>query len=174
MKRHVVVGIVALFVIGVTVSFSLVNAVFLDNLQIRWHNEAGGFDYLTLVAGEQKVRLCNTAPVPLFVNQVTIAPFYDKEELGRFVIDGTVIPASASVDLFGTPVNTDSSTDIMMMYLDTEFSGNDIARIDGSKMTVLTQVDTKILGLIPYSSTQVYPGDYFLDMMNYRDGSFAC
>jgi len=54
-------------------------------------------------------------------------------------------------------------------YLSLHFDGmyNNVipTRIDQEKMNVVTEVQTKIIGLIPYSVTNQYPGLEFWKMM---------
>jgi hypothetical protein len=60
---------------------------------------------------------------------------------------------------------------ILFSSLDTAMSGSgQDARINIDNMQVITTLDTKVIGVIPFSITQQYSGQEFVDMMNQKTG----
>jgi hypothetical protein len=58
---------------------------------------------------------------------------------------------------------------ILFSSLDTALSGSgQAARINVNNMQVVSTLDTKIIGVIPFSMTQQYSGQEFVEMMNQK------
>ncbi len=170
MNKHTVIVLIAIIIIIGTFSYSFVNATTSSELQLRWYQK-GSFDYLTMMAGG-KVEVCNPTSIPIDFKKIRVEPYYKEQKLGSYEIDGNVLLPRESSEFFGS-TDKDNAGQILLMYLDTELSGNDVARIDSSQMKVLTTVDTTILGFIPYSTTSAYNGVDFSQMMNH-DERFSC
>jgi hypothetical protein len=89
-----------------------------------------------------------------------------------FTIDSLNITPSASIIRNGT-FSTDeyNVAKQLFMQMDFEFDGGDIS-IDPSKMFVLVNINTPIIGVIPYSTTTEYTGFNFDKIM--KDIDFNC
>lgn len=172
MNKHTAIIIVASVVIVTTVGYSVFSAMTLDQLQLTWH-QSGSFDYLTMLNGGQ-LKVCNPSFIPLQFHGLTIRTVYDGSEVGRFYTSGAIIEPDSAVKLAGTGESTGLTGQMISMYLDTEISGTDIMRVNSDAMQVVTSIDTALIGVIPYSVSDVYTGKEFFTMMNGYSGNYDC
>ena len=54
------------------------------------------------------------------------------------------------------------------------FYGSAPERIDPRQLTIITQIQAPIIGIIPYTITNQYSGLYFWDALNGKIGEFNC
>lgn len=172
MDKHAGIVIVASIVIIASVGYSAFNVITLDQIQIKW-NDRGSFDFMTMLNGGV-IQVCNSSFIPLSFNGISIISFWDGEEVGRFVAKGATVQPNSMIEVKGEGDMTSLAAGIFSMYIDTEMSGNDIARIDSNSMVVLTSIDTSILGIIPFSVTSQYSGQEFFEIMNGKSGDYSC
>ena len=167
-NRHTIIVIVSIAVIAATLGYSALNLVFANDLQFRWYQE-GNFDLLSIMFGG-KLAVCNNSDYPTNFQQYSFNITYDSQSLGTFSVQGIDVSPHSSAMLAGKFSTDDKRvSEILFASLDTAFSGSgQAARIDVSKMSVTTTLDTKIIGVIPFSITHEYSGQEFLDMMNQK------
>lgn len=172
MNRHTVIVIAASIVIAGTLIYSFLNITGLNDIQMQWYQK-DGFDYLTMMAGG-KIELCNPTSVPINLDQLEIQIVYQGNELGKLVSKSKTLMPSQISYVTERGQTDDQTGQVFLMYLDTELSGNDIARFDSNQMKVNIIYDTKFLGIIPYSVTKSYLGSEFEAIMNHEEGNFDC
>lgn len=172
MNRHSGIVIAASIVIGASVGYSAFNAATLEELEFKW-NDRGSFDYLTMLNGGV-IEVCNSSWVPLRFTGLTAEMFYQGEEVGRFGVRGATVQPNSAIELPGEGEMTSFAGQIISMYLDTEISGTEIARMDSDAMRVVTSVDAVFWGIIPYSVTDTYTGEEFFKIMNGQSSEYGC
>ena len=171
-NKHSIIVIIASIVIVGTFTYSLVNALSLENIEFRWHQK-GSFDFITMMHGG-KIQLCNTAELPVSVNGINMDLYFDNQKLGTYLVEPVAIKGNSMVEVNGRSDMKEKSTQIMLLFMDTEFSGTDIARVDSNRMYVQVNYNTSILGFIPFTVSNAYSGYEFHQTMNDADNSFAC
>ena len=172
MDRHAGIVAVASVVIAASVGYSAFSVLTLDELQIKW-NDRGSFDFMTMLNGGV-IEVCSSSSIPLRFSGITIETFYNGEAVGRFVTGGATVQPGSAQELDGRGEMTSMAGSIFSMFVDTEMSGTDIARIDADAMTVRTGIDAVVLGLIPYTVSKEYAGQEFFDAMNGGAEGYGC
>jgi hypothetical protein len=158
----------SIVVIVATLGYSSLNLVFAKDLQFRWH-QAGSFDLLSLMFGGKLV-VCNDSDYPANFHRYSFNVIYDEQSLGTFSVPGVGILPHSITEINGKFTTDDKRvSQILFASLDTALSGSgQAARINVNSMQVMSTLDTKIIGVIPFSITQQYSGQEFVDMMNQK------
>ena len=173
MDKHFGIIVIASIVIASSLGYTAFNAVTLEKLELKW-NDRGSFDYLTMLNGGI-LEVCNTSFIPLKFDGLSIEVFYREDQVGVFSVPdtsatatttATIVQPNTTIEVSGKGKMTSLAGQIVSMYLDTEISGRDLARVDSDEMTVITSIDTTLLGVIPYSVTKQYTGQEFFEIMN--------
>lgn len=166
-NKHTIIVMVSIAVIAGSVGYSSLGAISAKDLQFRWH-QIDSFDFIAvLVQGDFAV--CNPTSIPANFESYSFSMNYDGNDLGTFVVGGGGVAPNTIGVVHGKLQSDDKRiSEMFFSFLDTEFGGTDVARIDSNKMTVKTTIETKILGVIPYSITHDYSGRVFVDMMNQK------
>jgi hypothetical protein len=95
-----------------------------------------------------------------------IVTFFDMKQNGVFIVDPlTINPTSNGIQKGVFSSDEFTSSQYVFMNLDFEFDGGDI-RIDPNKLYVLVNINTPIIGIIPYTTTTQYSGFEFTNLMN--------
>ncbi|HET6517643.1 MAG TPA: thr operon leader peptide [Nitrosopumilaceae archaeon] len=172
MNKHTVIVIIASIVIAGTLGYSLWNVFAIYNLQIA-SAEEGKFAYFDLM-NNGKISMCNSLPFYVNIDKFEIVIFYDDEQKGTVTATHETIPPQSSTIIEGE-FRSDFFVDAqyLFLHLDGEFSGDQPIRIDPTKMFVVTNVDSPIIGVIPYTISQQYTGFDFYNMMKDRT-DFSC
>lgn len=171
MDKHAKITIISIAIIIATVGFSLINAFSLQSLEYRW--SSGSFDYVTFLAGGN-MEFCNPGILPLEFSEFKVKPYYKEMILGSYSIKPTFVTSGESKIVPGVSTSESAAGEMILMYIDTELSGNDIARIDSNQMFVEVDFQTKILGIIPFTVSNSYSGQEFSDIMNDQADRFSC
>ena len=172
MDKHTVIVIIASVIIAVPFIFSAWNIYAANNLQLQ--GPEGQFSYFEMV-NDNKLIVCN--PLPFFVNfeRIEIVTYFEGMNKGVLSIQPTIIPPSSSLVVNGTfRSETFSEAQYLALHFDGMFSGSTPKRIDPNKMVILTEVQTPIIGVIPYSVTKQYSSMDFWNILNGKDGEFSC
>lgn len=165
-NKHTAVVIVSIAIIMATIGYSGLNTLLARNLQFRWH-QLDNFDLLAVMFNG-KFLVCNDSVIPVSFDSYSVKIFFDKQDLGTFTSFGAQISPHKSA-IVGGQFETGDKQVAQMLFssLDTALNNNDAAaRIDPKKMHVTTTIQTKLIGLIPISTTQQYSGYDFVDIMN--------
>ncbi|MEW6044257.1 MAG: hypothetical protein AB1608_08335 [Thermoproteota archaeon] len=167
-NKHTVIVIASIAVIAATVGYSSLNLVFAKDLQFRWHQQ-DSFDLLSLMFNG-RLSVCNDSDYPVNFQKYSIRIFFDEQDLGTFTAQGTgVLPHSTATVLGKFETADKRVAQMLFSSLDTALNNNAAAaRIDPSKMHVTTTLESKIIGVVPFSINQQYSGAEFLEMMNQK------
>ena len=170
MNKHTVIVIVASVVIFGTVGVSLWNIFAVPQLQLHGNN--GIFRFYEFITNEDKLLICNPFPFFTSFNQLTVSLLFEETPKGVFTINGLTIPPHNHVVVDGKfTSDTYSEAQYLAMHFDTMFQGDSPIRIDPRKLTVDTEFQVMILGIIPYNVIQHYSGIGFYNMLNEDAGS---
>ena len=164
MNKHSKITLVAIIVIIIPFAYSILNIYAAGQLQYRWSDQ-NKFNYFAL-SNNGDVEFCNTLPYWASFKKFEITAFYDLEDKGTFTIQPLAINPLSHATQMGT-FHSDEFTEAqyLFMQLDFEFNGGPI-RLDPNRMHVVVNMDTPIIGVIPYSTSMQYSGFDFNQIMN--------
>lgn len=156
MNRYSAITVGAIIVIVMPFAYSGWNIFAVQQLEYRWDGP-GFFSFFTF-SDKGDMEFCNAMPFWTNVQQFEISTFYDETYLGSFVTNSfTVNPYSSAIQT-GNFISDDLlAAQHVFMTMDFEFDGGDI-RLDPNKMVVVVEIDTPIIGIIPYTSTNQMSG----------------
>ena len=167
MNKYSAITAIAIIVIVTPFVFSAMSIVGSQQLEYRWYSP-GVFSFFTMM-NHGETEFCNTLPFWMTFEKFEVSMFYTERYLGSYVVKPlTLGPASS-----GVQEGIFSSEDIeeaqhIFMNFDFSFDSGEL-RMDANQFVVGVQVDTPILGIIPYSSTTYISGFEFDEMMNAED-----
>lgn len=167
-NRHTIIVIASIIVIVATLGYSSLNLIYVKDLQFRWHQQ-GSFDLLSIMFNGRLV-VCNNSDYPVNFQKYSIQIFFDGQDLGTFMAQGAGVTPHNTATILGNFETSDKRVSQMLFSsLNTALNNNAAAaRIDPSKMQVSTTLETKIIGIIPFSITTQLTGAEFLGMMNQK------
>ena len=164
MDKYSKITLVAIIIIVIPLVYSVLNIYAAEQLQFRW-SEHDKFNYFAL-SNNGNVEFCNTLPYWASFKKFEITTFYDLGNKGTFTIQPlTINPLSHATQIGTFHSNGFTEAQYLFMQLDFEFNGGPI-RLDPNKMHVVVNIDTPIIGLIPYSTSMQYSGFDFNQIMN--------
>ncbi len=170
MNKYSKITLVAIIAIVIPFAYSILNIYAAEKLQYRWSDQ-GKFNYFAL-SNNGDVEFCNTLPYWTNFKKFEITTFYDFENKGTFIIQPLVINPLSHATQKGTFHSEEFTVaQYLFMQLDFEFNGGPI-RLDPNKMHVMVNIDTPIIGVIPYSTSMQYSGFDFNQIMNNKN--FDC
>lgn len=169
MNKYSIITVVAIIAIIIPFAYSILNIHAAEQMRYRWNDDR--FSYFAL-SNNGDVEFCNTLPYWTSFKKFEITVFYDLENKGTFAIQPFTINPLSHTTQSGT-FRTDEFTEAqyLFMQLDFEFNGGEI-RLDPNKMNILVNIDTPIIGVIPYSTSMQYSGFDFSQIMNGKN--FDC
>ena len=151
MNRHTVITAAAIAVIVAPFMYSAMSIYGAQQMEYRW----GGPDEFSYFAMSNHggIEFCNVLPMWVSVEGVEIAPFYQGEYLGSYTVESmTIDPLSPASNPGKFSSETRAASQHIFMAIDFELADGDI-RLDPSQFVMIINVDTPILGFIPYSTT---------------------
>ncbi len=164
MNKHSIITAIAIVVIVIPFAHSGLSIVGVQQLEYRWDNP-GEFTFFTML-NQGEMEFCNTIPFWMTFQKFEISTFYQSKLLGSFVVKPMTVNPSSSIVQEGTFSSEElSAAQHIFMTFDFEFNGGNI-RLDPTKFIIITSIDTPILGIIPYSTTNQISGFEFDKMMN--------
>jgi hypothetical protein len=170
MDRYSKITLVAIILIIIPFAYSILNIYAAEQLQFRW-NEQNKFNYFAL-SNNGDVEFCNVLPYWTSFKKFEVTTFYDLESKGTFTVQPlTINPLSNATQKGIFHSEGLNEAQYLFMQLDYEFDGGEI-RLDPNKMYVLVNIDTPIIGVIPYSTSMQYSGFDFNNIMNGKN--FGC
>lgn len=163
-NKHTVIVIVSIAIIAGSLGYSSLNVISARSLEFGWPGQS--FDFLAALTGKT-INVCNNSDLPATFSQYSFTMIYDGDDLGTYSTgSGGLNPRSDGI-VFGKFESKDNRmSTLFFSFLDTEMGGTDVTRINKDKMTVITKIDTTILGVVPFSITAKYSGQEFLDLIN--------
>jgi len=170
MNKYSKISIVAIIAIIIPFAYSAMNIYAAQQLHYKW-NEQDKFGFFEL-SNNGNVQFCNAMPYWMSFKKFEINTFYDLNSIGKFTVQPLTINPSSHAIQKGTFYSEDfTEAQYLFMQLDFEFNGGPI-RLDPNKMQVLVNIDTPIIGIIPYSTSIQYTGFDFNQIMNGKN--FDC
>jgi hypothetical protein len=167
MNKHSIITVVAIIVIIIPFAYSGLNILGAQQLEYRWSNP-GDFSFFTM-SNHGEIEFCNPIPFWTSFQKLDITVFYNEENLGSFAVNSvTINPLSSTIQKGTFSSEEISSAQHIFMTLDFEFNEGDI-RLDPNKLITVIQIDTPIIGIIPYSSTTQISGFDLDTIMNSED-----
>ena len=173
MDKHTIIVIIASIVIAVPFVYSGWNIYASNHLQIHGANE-DRFRFFDMIS-DGSVEVCN--PFPLFVNfnKFSIVTYFDSNNKGTFSSESIALSPLSSMVINGTfSSETFSEAQYLALHFDGMFSGSAPERIDPRRLIIVTEFETPIIGIIPYTVTKQYSGGYFWETLNGDIGEFNC
>lgn len=174
MDKHSIIVIIAIIVIAIPFVYSGWNIYAANQIQLHGTNE-DRFRFFDMISEGGNVEVCN--PSPFFVNfqKLSIVTFFDSYDKGTFSTDPINLSPLSSQIINGTFSSENfSESQYLAMHFDGIFSGSSPERIDPRRLTITTEIETPIIGLIPYTVTKQYSGLYFWETLNGDIGEFNC
>ena len=172
MDKYTIISIIAIFVLVLTVGFSVLNVLAAESLQFR-----GADASFTFFGFNENgtIEVCNSLPFFTTGDKLEIFIYSDKEVQGIFSFDEfTIFPMSSSIIKGSFTSDSYAESTYLFFHFDGMFSGSTPLRINPSKIIVVTEIQTPIIGVIPYSVTKQYSSLEFWDMMNDKNGVYSC
>lgn len=172
MNKHVVIVIIASIIIASPIVFSGWNIFAAEQLQFSRAEER--FNYFDII-NDGKISVCNPLPFYLNFNRINIVMIFDEKSKGSFGIPGTTLPPVSSSVLEGVfKSQTFEEAQYLSLHFDGMFGSSAPVRIDPSRFFIITEIQTPIIGVIPYSVTKQYSGLDFWNIMNEKNDVFSC
>ena len=165
MNKHTIIVIIASVLIAGTVGFTFLNAVLAEQIQFTVTDQ-DDFRYFGLI-NEEKILLCNPTPFYTSFDNFQIRMVYEKRDVGKLSFPGAFVAPNSNVTKQGKfTTNAFEEVQYLSMHFDSMFLGTIPVRIDPTKMIIVTEIQTKIIGVIPYTITNQYSALEFWEMMN--------
>jgi hypothetical protein len=173
MDKHTLIVIIASIVIAIPFVYSGWNIYASSNLQIYGTDE-GRFRFFDMIS-DGSVEVCNPFPFYVNFNKFSIVTYFDARDKGTFSSESITLKPFSSMEVNGTFTSESfPEAQYLALHFDAMFSGSAPERIDPRKLQIVTEIDTPIIGLIPYTITKQYSGLYFWETLNGDIGEFNC
>lgn len=172
MNKHTIIVIVASVVIAIAIGWALWNVAASGQIQIQSSNQES-FSYFALINGNE-ISICNPSPFYTSFNNLRISMIYEGENVGELNFPGGTLGANSEITREGK-FTTDNFEQVqyLSMHFDGMFMDAIERRIDPRKLIIDTEIQTLILGFIPYSVTNQYLALDFWQSMN-DNKSYSC
>ena len=167
MNKYSIITAIAIAVIVIPFLFSGMSVLGAQQLEYRWYSP-GEFSFFTM-SNHGQMEFCNTLPFWTSFQEFKIMPYYTGTHMGTYTVDKLTLDPISS----GVHEGTFSSEEIAMaqhtfMSFDFEFDDGDI-RLDPNQFITVIQIETPILGIIPYTTTTQISGFEFDQKMRSLD-----
>jgi hypothetical protein len=170
MDKHSKITIIAIVVIIIPFVYSGLNIYAATQVHYRW-SEYDKFNYFTM-SNNGNLELCNGLPYWVNFKKIDITTFYNLENKGTFTVEPLIITPYSHTTQRGVFYSENlTEAQYLFMEIDFELNGGTV-RLDPSKMNILVNIDTPIIGIIPYSTTIKYSGFDFNKIM--KEDKFEC
>ena len=164
MNKYSVITIIAIIVIVSPVLYGVWGTYSVGQLQFR--TPSSEFSYFDM-SNYETIEVCNSMPFFVSFNDLKIETYYSNDLKGVFEIGPTIInPNTSKVLEVSFSSDSFAESQYLFMHMDGQFDGEMPIRLDPSKMIVVTNFETKIIGIIPYQNTITQTGFDFTKMMN--------
>lgn len=164
MNKYSIIAMISIVVIIIPILYGLWGIYSVQQLQLRTPNTV--FRYFEM-SNDEKIKICN--PMPFFVsfNSMRIQAYYTNDLKGVFEAGPTTINPNTTevIDVQFSSENF-AESQYMFMHMDGEFTDELPIRLDPKEMIVITNFETRIIGIIPYQTTITQSGFGFKQMMN--------
>ena len=172
MNKHTIIVIAASIVIVASIGFSAWNVFSADYLQFKAVKQ--NFSYFDLMNNGQ-ISMCNPLPFFASFNGVKISMIFDGRDIGVLYTSDVVLEPNSETKIQGKFTSeTAKEAQYLSLHFDSMYNDVIPTRIDLEKMMVQTEIQTKIIGIIPYSITNQYHAFEFWEMMEDVDNEYSC
>ena len=149
-----------------------INFYALSNLQFRMYS-VDEFDFFDLSMGNQ-FEVCNPTFFPASFNKLEIDILYKNSNLATQTVWGQNIPSMTPTVLDGqVKLNGESLLQLFLASMGSSFGGQG-ANFDPNQMRFNGKLDALILGIIPFSVSQTFSTDEFIQIMQGNSGKWSC
>ena len=156
MNKYSIITIIAISIMVIPFAYSGLNIIGANQLEYKW-NGSEEFSFFAM-SNNGNIEFCNPMPFSTSFQKFQIMTFYDAKNIGTYEITSTTIESQSSIIKEGNfSTEKFQSTQHMFMTLDYEFDGGAI-RVDPNKFIILVNIQTPIVGIIPYSHTNQITG----------------
>ncbi|HUU49040.1 MAG TPA: thr operon leader peptide [Nitrosopumilaceae archaeon] len=164
MDKYSIITLISIIVIIGSVSYGVWGIYSVEQLQLRTPNTE--FRYFEM-ANYETMEMCNPMSFFTSFDALRIEAYYTNDLKGVFEIGSTTINPNTSkvIDIQFSSENF-AESQYLFMHMDGQFEDELPIRLDPSKMIMVTNFETKIIGIIPYQSTITQSGLEFTKMMN--------
>ena len=170
MNKHSIIVIVASVFIIVPFLLSGFNILGAHQLEYRWVSDDAGdndFSFFNLSHGNM-MEFCNTVPFWTNYQKFEILPYYGDVQIGEFTTTNLELePNSSKIQYMTFRSDNFMAAQHTFMDFDFQFNGGG-GRSNASQFNILIQTSTPILGIIPYTTTNIISGFEFDQYMNQK------
>jgi len=173
MNKHTIIVIVASIVIIGSIGFSGWNIFASEQIQMKAIKE-GYFSYFDLInSGE--VLFCNPSSLPVSFKEIRISMIYVDKNIGVLHFSDVILDSNSEMKKQGK-FNSDDSKQIqyLALHFDGMYNGVIPSRIDLNSIKIGTEIDSQVLGFIPFTKIKHYPGLEFWSLMNNQNADYNC
>ena len=164
MNKHSVITVIAIIVIIIPITYSGLSIIGAQQLEYRW-NDLGRFNFFNM-SNDGEMEFCNTIPFWMTLQKFEISTFYQSKYIGSYIVQPLNINPFSSIIENGMFITEERTyTQYVFMTFDLIFDGGPM-RLNPNQFITMIQLDTPILGVIPYSTTSQMSGFEFDKMMN--------
>jgi len=172
MNKHTIIVIVASVVIVASIGFSAWNIFSADYLQFKAVKQ--NFSYFDFM-NNGKISMCNPLPLSASFNDVKISMIFDGRDIGVLDASDVFLEPNSETKIQGKFTSeTAKEAQYLALHFDSMYNDVIPTRIDLEKMIVVTEIQTKIIGVIPYAIINQYSGLEFWKMMEDVDNKYSC
>ena len=167
MNKHSWITLIAIIIIVISMTYSGLNIAGTYQLEYRW-GDIGRFNYFNM-SNDGKMEFCNTMPFWMSFQNFEIETFYQSEYVGSYIVQPVNINPFSSIIEKGNFITEERTyAQYVFMTFDLIFDGGPM-RLDPNHFTILVNINTPILGIIPHSTTTQISGFEFDQIMNSED-----
>ena len=164
MNRHTAIVAISSVIIAGTLAFSASNAAVADGMRFE---KSGEMFRLFDMINRNSIGICNTMPLYAHIDGITVTISNEGRQVGRLALPGGIIePGLERTERGAFMTNSLEEAQYLALHFDAMHKGVIPERIHASSLVVTTAVNTRILGVIPYSSAASYQALAFIDTMN--------
>jgi len=161
--KYTVITIAAIITIIAPLAYSGLNILAAQNIKFGWADEEN-FSLFEF-SNNGDILVCNSSPLPLYFKEIRFAMFFEGNERGEYVIAPSSLDSGENVVNGVFRSQHFAGSQYFLMEIDSEITGGSQIRHDLRQFVVQVQIDTPILGLVPYTTTHQYDIKEFVDMM---------
>ncbi len=173
MDKHTLIVIIAVIVIAIPFVYSGLNIYAASQLQFHGTDE-DRFRFFDMI-NDGSIKACNPSPFFGNFNKLSIVTYFDSDNIGTFSSKPISVSPLSSVVIDGM-FSSESfpEAQYFALHFDGIFSGSSPERIDPRRLMIVTEIETPIIGIIPYTITKQYSGLYFWETLNGDIGEYNC
>lgn len=163
MRKSAVIGLgIGIPVVLILIILGL-NMFAISNLQFRGQS-IESLDIVDMSA-DTKFEICNPTFFPASFEKLEIAMNYKSTNFGTFTMWGKTIQPQSPILVDGrVNVNGQAVMQLLLAGFSSAFGGQQVD-FDPTKMKYVANLNAPILGMIPFSVSQEYSSDEFVEMI---------